>query len=146
MQISKNFNLWEFEKSETAVKYGIDNRVNSDIVLNNLTLLVWNVLQPLRDAVNKPIHIGSGYRCPKVNALVGGVPTSQHMKGQACDIKITGMTPYEIGRTVLELGIPFDQLILYPTFVHVSYNKDNNRNKLLYNKTYNGRRDIRDVH
>lgn len=137
MKIGKNFNLWEFEKSETAKKYGIDNSVKSECVLNNLTLLVENVLQPLRDAINKPIHIGSGYRCPQVNAAVGGVATSQHMLGEASDIKVTGMSPYEVAKKVVELKLPFDQLILYPTFCHVSHGP-RHRRKVLYNKSYTG--------
>ena len=140
MKISKNFSLDEFTKSETATKLGIDNTKVPDEVLKNLTLLVEYILQPLRNEVNRPITISSGYRCLKVNSAVGGVPTSQHVLGQASDIKVSGLTPYEIAKTIVDLGLEFDQVILYPTFVHVSYHQDRNRNRILYNKTYKGKK------
>ena len=55
--------------------------------LNNLTYLVKEILQPIRDKYGKPITVTSGYRCPSVNRMVGGSANSQHVKGQAADIK-----------------------------------------------------------
>ena len=140
MQISKNFKLSEFEYSNTGTKYGINNKIEDQTVIDNLTILVNNVLQPLRDYLNKPVKISSGYRCSQINKLCGGVPNSQHMIGQASDITINGMSPYKIAKTILEMGIKFDQLILYPTFVHISYNEQRNRNRVIYNSAYRGKR------
>lgn len=139
MKISKNFSLHEFTKSDTATRLGIDNTKVPQPVLENLKLLVDKILQPLRDAIECPITISSGYRCLKVNAAVGGVPSSQHVIGQACDIKVNGMTPYEVASKIVELDLPYDQLILYPTFCHVSFS-DRFRHRVLYNKSYNGKR------
>lgn len=50
-----------------------------------------DALQELRDAVNRPITIISGYRCPKHNREVGGVQDSFHTKGMAADIRVKGM-------------------------------------------------------
>ena len=50
-----------------------------------LLALVEKVLDPLREALGEPIRITSGYRSPELNRLVGGVPTSQHLKGEAAD-------------------------------------------------------------
>lgn len=138
MNLSKNFKLSEFTYSKTAEKNGIDNSVKQEYILNNLKELCFQVLQPLRDKINKPITINSGYRCLKLNELVGGVPTSQHVLGQACDIKVKGMTSYEIAKVIMELYLPFDQLILYPNFVHVSISP-RDRRQLLYNKSYKGK-------
>ena len=137
MEISKNFNLSEFEYSEIAKKYKIDNKVKADYVRNNIKELVHQVLQPLRDKIEKPIRISSGYRCLKLNEKVGGVPTSQHVQGQAADVKVEDMSSYEIAQTVLELYLPFDQMILYPEFVHISISP-RDRRQLLYNKSYKG--------
>lgn len=137
MKLTKNFELKEFTSSPTAKKYNISN-TPPKLVVENLKSLCEHILQPIRDKVEKPVEINSGYRCLELNKKVGGVPTSQHCIGQACDFKIDGMTSYEIAEVVLELNLPFDQLILYPTFVHVSYS-DRCRRQLLYNKSYKGK-------
>lgn len=139
MEISKNFSLSEFEYSPTAKKKKIDNTIKADFVKNNIKELVFQVLQPLRDKIDKPIHISSGYRCLKLNKAVGGVATSQHVQGQAADIKVEDMTPYEVAKVVMELYLPFDQMILYPNFVHISISP-RDRRQLLYNKSYNGKK------
>ena len=58
-------------------------------VKENLEKLCKEVLQPIRDKYGKAITVTSGYRSPKLNAAVGGVKTSQHVLGQAVDIKCT---------------------------------------------------------
>ena len=81
----KYFTIKELCRSTTADRKGIDNRCGSDIEAN-LTALVDNVLDPLREWYGKPIVVNSGYRCPALNKAVGGATTSQHMSGQAADI------------------------------------------------------------
>lgn len=85
MFLSKNFNHYEFIKSATASRLGIDN-TPSEQEWANLKTLCQDVLQPLRDAYGKPIRIGSGFRCKALNTAVGGAVNSQHVKGQAADI------------------------------------------------------------
>ena len=71
----KHFNLSEFFRSSTAAKNGIKNEPSIDeraTIVRNINLLVDNVLDPVRDTVDAPIIITSGYRCPQVNRLVGG--------------------------------------------------------------------------
>ena len=103
----------------------------------NIEALVANVLDPVRDEYGKPIYVNSGYRCAKHNAAVGGVPRSQHMLGQAADIsvkseKLKVKSELEtLARIIVAQG-KFDQLILYPTFLHVSYRRSGvNRHKVL---------------
>ncbi len=135
--ISKNFSLKEFTHSNYAKRYGINNQINDETILKNITALVNNILQPLRDNLKKEIKINSGYRCAELNKKVGGVPNSQHTKGEAADI-FTGSpeNSYHVAQAIINLFLPFDQLILYPTFIHVSHNRTVNREQLLYNKTY----------
>lgn len=125
MKISKNFSLEEFTRSETAYIQGIDNTPETEQIIN-LCALVHHVLQPLRDHYGQPVKISSGYRCPALNKAVGGVTRSQHMRGQAADIKISGVTPTHIADYICS-RLPYDQVIIYPTFVHVSYNVNGNR-------------------
>ena len=136
--ISKNFSYSEFEKSKIAEQNGIDNTM-PDSVKPAVKELVFTVLQPTRDALDATIIVESGWRCKELNEEVGGVDTSQHPKGEAADIRSPFYTPLEIARKIVELELPIDQLILYPTFVHVSHKlKGKQRGQVLYNRRYTG--------
>lgn len=87
-KLSKNFTLEELIFSITAANNGWNNKPNAE-QRAYLKRLAVEVLQPIRDAWNKPIVVSSGYRCPKLNASVGGVKNSQHVLGQAADIQAT---------------------------------------------------------
>ena len=120
----KHFTVSEMLKSDTAIKQRLWNGAPKEAE-ENLRALVDEVLDPLREAYGRPIRVNSGYRCPKLNTLVGGTPNSQHMRGEAADIQpVVGNEADlpELARILIENG-KFDQLILYPTFIHVSYRK-----------------------
>lgn len=139
--ISKNFSYKEFEKSDTAISLGIDNKIKEGLIKDNIKELVLNILQPLRDAWGQPLFINSGYRCLKVNEAVGGVPTSQHVLGQASDVGCSN--PYEVAKLVKRMNLDFDQMGIYPSFVHLSYRSDGtNRRQVFYSSKWNGRRDL----
>ena len=139
--ISKNFSYHEFEQSDTARQYRIMNIISTPEVRDAVKALVQNVLQPLRDKVGRPLNISSGYRNAELNAKVGGAATSQHCKGEAADVWCPTLTPYDLARAVIEKGIPYDQMILYPSFIHLSYKKDGEqRMQILYNASYKGKR------
>ena len=138
-RISKNFTLDELTASATAKQLHIINAPGVDEVCN-LCALVHNVLQPLRDAMGESIKIGSGYRCPQLNKAVGGVATSQHMKGEAADLCIDG--DLKKGKRWFEwikTHCKFDQLIWEHNakgtyWVHVSYRADGkNRQQVIDN-------------
>ena len=135
--LSENFTYKEFEESETADKLGIDNTIKRDLIRNNIKELVFHILQPLRDKFDVPIHINSGYRCLKLNAAVGGVPSSQHVMGQAADIVVEGKKPIEVAEMIVEMGLPYDQIGLYDPFVHVSVSS-RQRGHIFYDKSYKG--------
>lgn len=137
--ISKNFSYREFEKSEIADRYGINNVVSSAVVRDALCNLVENVLQPLRDIVGKPLKINSGYRCQELNSLpeIGGSATSQHVKGEAADVAYD--VPIKLAQMAVDNHLPFDQMILYPSFVHFSHKLNGKqRGQVLYNYRYKG--------
>lgn len=139
--ISKDFSYHEFEKSDTASRYRINNAITDWEVRDNIKALVEEVLQPLRDAWGGPLFINSGYRCPELNAKVGGVPTSQHTKGMAADVGMTD--PYALAKLAKRMRLPYDQMIVYPSFVHFSHKRDGeNRGQLLYSEKYKGPRDL----
>lgn len=144
--ISKNFSYREFEKSLTADRLGICNVIITVRVRDAVRALTLNILQPLRDFLKLAVWISSGFRCRELNIAVGGVDTSQHTKGEAADIYVlledgSRMPSVELARIIIQLGLPFDQLIIYPTFVHVSHKLEGaQRGNVLYNKSYNGPR------
>jgi hypothetical protein len=86
----------------------------------NLQALVEHVLDPARERLGMPITVNSGYRCLAHNKAVGGVKNSQHLKGEAADI--TCADNKRLAEIIEQLG-NFDQLIVYPTFLHVSYKR-----------------------
>lgn len=102
----------------------------------NIEALVAEVLDPAREAYGKPITVNSGYRCPKHNREVGGVPASQHLRGEAADVSAgSTQASREVGKIIEQLG-KFDQLIYYPTFVHVSWKRiGKNRKQVIYKQS-----------
>jgi len=130
----KYFNYYELTASSTAKRKGIDNTPDAT-VRANLTALVANILDPLREAYGKPIVVSSGYRSPKLNRAVGGAAKSQHVTGQAADIHTLSDTPADNKKLydmILKLKLPFDQLINEYNFnwVHVSFSPRNRRQVL----------------
>lgn len=107
-------------KELTHTDTGLDN-VPTDInVIANLIGLA-RILDVLRIYYDAPIRVNSGYRSVEVNERVGGVPTSHHTMGYAADITSVASDDIKsLKDAVLANKHLFDQIILYPTFVHVS--------------------------
>ena len=137
----KNFKLSEFFVSSTADKNGIKNEPSLDekaTVERNINLLVDNVLDPIREKFCAPVIITSGYRCPRVNKLVGGANNSQHMSGCAADFHIKGFTYLMMREVFLNIydTMEFDQLIYYRSknIIHISYVENGNRHEAFLKK------------
>jgi len=136
MNLSKNFTLTEYTKSQSALRQGIDN-TPGDEHLASAKLLFEKVVQPVRDHFG-PTVINSGYRGPALNAAVGGSSSSQHCKGEAVDIECPGVPNYDVAKWI-EDTLDFDQLILEfytpgipdSGWVHVSYKSEGNRKSVL---------------
>lgn len=129
----KHFTIDELCRSDTARSRGIDNTPTEE-VRKNLTELVDNVLDPLREWYGKPIYVNSGYRCPALNKAVGGVASSQHLTGQAADIDVNDRAENRKLMKHIEDNLDFDQLIWENggAWIHVSYRADGkNRRQVL---------------
>lgn len=136
----KYFKLSEFTNSVTANKLQVDN-TPPPAARARITALVANVLDPLRAAWGGPITVTSGYRCPKVNAAVGGSKTSQHMTGEAADITTGSVAGNKkLFALIRNLNLPFDQLIDENGYawVHVSHRSGANRKAVLRAKQVGG--------
>lgn len=147
----KYFTIAELCASATATAKRIDNTPTPGIA-QNLERLVANILDPLREAWGSPVDVTSGYRCPELNKAVGGVRNSQHMTGQAADIRIYSRDTEgryirdkngnkiidraanrRLFQLIQSMGLPFDQLIDESNFswVHVSFDTARNRREVL---------------
>lgn len=139
--MTKNFTLAEFTRSAAALRFHINNQP-SDEAVANIRHLCEAVLQPFRDHLNAPVVITSGYRSPALNRKVGGVAHSQHLTGEAADIRLpripgTDRVDLRLSRTWMEYianTLPFDQLILErrsdgAAWLHISCRRDHSRNR-----------------
>jgi len=153
MKLSNNFSLSEMLKSNTASRRGIDEQYDPPMdVIENLTKLCKEILQPIRDSLEMPIRVTSGYRCEKLNKAIGGSSRSQHIKGEAADIELwirgqekNAILLDEIINLSFKNKIKFDQLIIeypdkndIPQWIHIS-NSEEPRGQILVCKKINGK-------
>lgn len=118
-----NFSISELIKTSHNV-----NNMPNIIQIDNMLNLIFYCLQPIRDKLNKPIIITSGFRSLALNKLVGGVSNSQHCLGCAVDFHVNGMTIQQVIDFIVKSGIEYDQLINeYDKWVHISFVKGKNR-------------------
>lgn len=122
----------ECRLTQPAMKlpYGIED---------NLEGLAKEVLEPVRERLGKPIVVNSGFRCPIHNRAVGGATGSQHMKGEAADLRFqdSSCKIQDLAMAIVDGG-KWDQLILYPTFVHVSWKRQGGNRRQILRKTQKG--------
>ena len=136
-RISKHISYKEAVGSNYAKQKGISNKPNEEQV-ENMKLLAEEVFEPLREWVDAPIKVNSMFRSLELNTALKGSKTSSHMNGEAMDITSMG------GKSNLEMfhyirtELDFDQLKWEfgkePKWLHVSFNKDNNRKQVLVTK------------
>lgn len=120
MQLSAHFALEELTHSETALRLGIANTPDDEQLLN-LSHLATTVLEPARVACRVPLKVDDGFRCPAVNAAVGGVANSAHQTGCAADVVPIGISLSEgFDRIRADASIPFDQCILESGCIHLA--------------------------
>ena len=124
-QLSPHFTLAELIASTKAKQAGIDNTPPTEIIPR--LIMVAEMLERIRSAVNVPVIVTSGYRCQRLNQAVGGVTSSDHTQGHAADIIAPKFgTPTELARLIAPLVsvLGIGQLILEgikgKTWVHVS--------------------------
>lgn len=142
--LTPHFALREMTESQTAKEHGIDNRPTPEVV-ENLRRLCTHTLEPLREKLGLPIVITSGFRTKELNEIiVHASRKSQHMSGQAADFHVAQgpvqgsmvqgsreLLIQAFRLIITEPEIDFDQLIIYPTFIHVSYvSRERNRHQL----------------
>jgi len=148
ISLTTHFGLREFVISKTALDHGLDN-TPPDEAVENLRALCVHTLEPLRKALGLPVIITSGYRCRQLNRLlVRHSDRSQHMNGEAADFYVgwNGSENEKPTRWALLIkafrqiitddSIAFDQCIIYPSFIHVSYVRSRHKNRSRLTKAF----------
>lgn len=131
--MGKYFTIDELCRSEKARSLAMENKPNREEKAN-MDLLIKYILDPLRESWGKAIRVTSGFRCQKLNAIIGSRDTSQHTTGQAADITTgNAVENRKLFMMILDLKLPFDQLIDENNFswIHVSYAHNKNRGQIL---------------
>tara|TARA_R110000765_G_scaffold53454_9_gene107210 strand:+ start:1173 stop:1619 length:447 start_codon:yes stop_codon:yes gene_type:complete len=134
MKLSKNLSLNEVTKSNTAIRNGIYNNPTAEH-LKNLKTIAIEVFQPIREHFGVPIGVSSGYRSKELNNKIGGSRISEHCQGMAFDLDADifgGVTNKEMFEFIRD-NLDFRQLIneFDYSWVHVSFNKDDNKKQVL---------------
>lgn len=109
MNLTKHFTLQEMTASEVGARRGFDNTPNATELANLVRTA--ELLEEVRALLSKPILVNSAFRSKQVNDAVGSRDTSQHRLGCAADIRVPGMNPDQVCRSIINSGIQFDQLI-----------------------------------
>jgi len=141
MHLSDHFTLREMTKSAYALRHDIDN-TPSDQIIQRLSVLAGAILEPIRKHFALPFSPTSAYRSLDLNRALGSGDSSQHIKGEAVDIVLPGISTYDLALWISK-NLTFDQLILEfyragdvkSGWVHCSYVQTAQRRQLL---TYNG--------
>lgn len=113
MNLSVHFTLAELIRSQTAIRNGINNTPDQKTI-GELQRLAVSILEPVHELLGVPLQISSGYRCPKLNALVGSTAKhSAHLDGRAADFVPVGMDLREAFDAIRSApGLPIDQVII----------------------------------
>lgn len=124
MNLTENFPLAEFLRSQVAARLGLVLDPPPDVIANLKRLCVL-VLQPARISVGRPIVVSSGWRPDWLNAAVNGASSSAHIDGRAADCNCVGMTPLAFARSIQRMDLPIDKVILeFGQWVHVQVAKE----------------------
>jgi hypothetical protein len=130
--VTANFHLAEFIVSDTATRLGLDNTPDAASYANLINVLIPG-MQAVRDLLQVPVIIKSGYRGRNLNAAVRGSPSSQHCTGNAADFIAPGFgsTRMICVHLVKHMAtLKFDQLIHEGSWVHISFSP-RRRNEVL---------------
>jgi hypothetical protein len=117
MNLTEHFTLEELTHTDHRE---FDNTPN-DAELENIKRLAEFLEQVKTLLGGKPIMVNSAFRSKLVNNAVGSKDTSQHRVGCAADIRVPGVTPDEVVKTIIASGLPYDQVIReFDRWTHIS--------------------------
>jgi hypothetical protein len=117
MNLTKHFTLEELTHTDHREFENVPNEAE----LENLKRLA-EFLEDVKTALGgKPVMVNSAFRSKQVNDAVGSKDSSQHRIGCAVDVRVPGLTPDQVVRTIIEAGLPYDQIIReFDRWTHIS--------------------------
>ena len=117
MNLTEHFTLEELTHTDHRQ---FDNEPN-EAELENIKRLA-AFLEEVKTALGgRPIMVNSAFRSKQINDAVGSKDTSQHRIGCAADIRVPGVTPDEVVKTIIAAGLPYDQVIReFDRWTHIS--------------------------
>lgn len=129
--MSRFFTLDEMLFSETATRLKINNAPGQKELANLERLML--TMDQVREYLDAPVIVSSGYRSPELNKTTKGSKTSAHMRGLACDFRCPAYgTPLMVAQALAKSGIVFDQLIHeFGSWVHLGLSEEAPRGQLL---------------
>ena len=119
IKLSADFWFFELTDSGRHPELVAENRNQAVQFLKSGTYLAVSILQPVRDHFGR-IDVDSGFRYSVLNAVNHGQPDSQHLLFEAADIVPKYAKLVEAFIWIARSAIPFGQLILEPTWLHIS--------------------------
>jgi hypothetical protein len=124
MNLTEHFTLEELTHTDHRQ---FDNEPN-EAELENIKRLA-AFLEEVKTALGgRPIMVNSAFRSKQVNDAVGSKDTSQHRIGCAADIRVPGVTPDEVVKTIIAAGLQYDQVIReFDRWTHVSIPNESSR-------------------
>lgn len=139
MNLTNHFTLEEFERSQTAIRHGIDNSVPTNLMPNMQRTA--EMMEEVRNILlGRGIQVTSGYRCRELEIKISGKAYGAHMLALACDFVCpTFGSPLEIARTLSTSLSDFDQIIWEGTWVHLGLSEAAQRKQLLTAKFIGGK-------
>jgi zinc D-Ala-D-Ala carboxypeptidase len=134
VQVTEHFSWYEVQYSTTAKARGIDNTVPASLRTNVLNTA--KRMEKIRALLGVPIKVTSWYRCPALNAAIGGSRTSAHMQGLAVDFKPYHMSLADAFNIIRKSDLDYDQIIIERTkdgaaWVHVGFSRTTPRREAL---------------
>jgi hypothetical protein len=139
MKLSQHFTRAEFEFSQTATRFGLDNSIPPELMENAKRTA--ETMELVRAALgNRPIRVSSGYRSHALNTAIGGSEWSAHMKALACDFTCpTYGSVYDTAEVLAAILDDYDQLIYEGTWIHLGLSEGHPRREILTATFPNGR-------
>lgn len=127
-RLTPNFTYEEMTVSSEGDRRAIPNTPNPAqlVILRNTAVL----MEKVRTVLGAPIYVNSAFRSIAVNKLVGGVPQSAHTMGYGVDFTAKGLECFDAATKIAASNLSFDQLILGPTWIHISFDPKRRRNLL----------------
>jgi hypothetical protein len=117
MNLTEHFTLEELTHTDHRE---FSNEPNESEIENIKRLA--GFLEQVKTALGgKPVMVNSAFRSKEVNDAVGSKDSSQHRVGCAADIRVPGMTPDEVVKTIMASDLQYDQIIReFDRWTHIS--------------------------